>query len=1108
MKKSACSGSHKSAVRKTILIMKLSVFFLLLAMQISAVNYGQKYLNLKESNIALQDVLKKIENQSSFRFYYSNDVLPSQKLVSINAVNASLDNVMEKVLEGTGLHWKEITQNRVVISDAGEKTIMVSPIKAITGLVTNEKGEAIPGASVIIRGTSIGTITKDDGTFGINANVGDILLISAVGYNEQDYKIGELNNITIVLTAISGSMDEVVVVGYGTQIRSKLTGAVATVSGEDLNKRVATNSASLLQGQLPGLQVVQGSGEPGNENISLRIRGISTFSGAGNDPLVIVDGIPGSIGILNPNDIESVSLLKDAASAAIYGSRGANGVIMIKTKKGKTGPFTMNYNYNIGIVKATALPDVVSNSAEFMELSNEANINSGRQPLYTKEQIDLYKNATDRVKYPNHKWLDDLFQTAYVQNHYLSMGGGKEGTNYNVSLGYSDQPGIMIGFNYKKYTMDLGLTSKVNKWITLGTNVQMRYGKKSNPPQGAGDQFLSTLAQSPLYPPQAPTGQWIKRMYSNEPGNKNTIAIAKNVFAYTNDYYMQGNFSVDLKLHKNLTWENRAGMNYWNSKYNDFRPIIDLYYYNDMSPAGLLDVGTPGLTVRRDDNVYTVYYSQLNYKNKFGDNHNISVLGGFQEEVNDGSYLSGFRKQFTTNLLRELNAGPADGMTNGGSSSRWAIRSLYGNLNYDYQDKYLFSTSMRYDGTSRLPKDTRWGLFYSFAGAWRISKESFMKNLNGIDDMKIRASWGQLGNQNIGIYPYQATLNSSSYAFGGVEETGYSASTLVDPSLKWETTRVLDIGLDMTILQNRLTINADWFNKYTFDILRGSQVPLWLGLNAPTINDGAVRNKGFEISTQWRDKIGNNLSYFAGLNIQRYKNSLVKFGSKEIGSNSIREEGYELDGFYMYIWDGIFQSTDEIAKSPTQPIAPSPGDLKIKDINGDNVINDQDRTYVSGRYPAYQYSANLGITWRQVDLSMQLYGSQGQKIYVTGWGIEPFRQGSVPTTDWRNRWTPTNHTNSMPKIYVADGYQPVQGYSSTYYLKEASFMRIKNISVGYNLPKNLINNVIRGMRIYFTADNVATFSKFPGLDPERAGSGNYVTYPQLRTFTFGASLQF
>lgn len=435
MKKSACSGSSMSAVRKTILIMKLSVFFLLLAMQISAVNYGQKYLNLKESNIALQDVLKKIENQSSFRFYYSNDVLPSQKLVSINVVNASLDNVMEKVLEGTGLHWKEITQNRVVISDAGEKTIMVSPIKAITGLVTNEKGEAIPGASVIIRGTSIGTITKDDGTFGINANVGDILLISAVGYNEQDYKIGELNNITIVLTAISGSMDEVVVVGYGTQIRSKLTGAVATVSGEDLNKRVATNSASLLQGQLPGLQVVQGSGEPGNENISLRIRGISTFSGAGNDPLVIVDGIPGSIGILNPNDIESVSLLKDAASAAIYGSRGANGVIMIKTKKGKTGPFTMNYNYNIGIVKATALPDVVSNSAEFMELSNEANINSGRQPLYTKEQIDLYKNATDRVKYPNHKWLDDLFQTAYVQNHYLSMGGGKEGTNYNVSLG-------------------------------------------------------------------------------------------------------------------------------------------------------------------------------------------------------------------------------------------------------------------------------------------------------------------------------------------------------------------------------------------------------------------------------------------------------------------------------------------------------------------------------------------------------------------------------------------------------------------------------------------------------------------------------------------------
>ena len=1108
MKKSACSGSHKSAVRKTILIMKLSVFFLLLAMQISAVNYGQKYLNLQESNIALQDVLKKIENQSSFRFYYSNDVLPSQKLVSINVVNASLDNVMEKVLEGTGLHWKVIRYNRVVITLTQNDIHGVSPAKTITGSVINEKGEPLAGASVVIKGTTTGTVTKEDGTFAINANQGDVLIISIIGYNSQEVKVGDSNNLTISLTTISRNMDEVVVVGYGTQIKSKLTSAVATVSGQDLNKRVATNSASLLQGQLPGLQVVQGSGEPGNENISLRIRGISTFSGAGNDPLVIVDGIPGSLGILNPNDIESVSLLKDAASAAIYGSRGANGVIMIKTKKGKTGTFTMNYNYNIGIAKPTALPDVISNSAEFMELSNEAYTNSGRQPLYTQTQIDLYKNATDRVKYPNHRWLDDLFQTAYIQNHYLSMSGGKEGTNYNVSLGYSDQPGIMIGFNYKKYTMDLGLMSKVSKWITFGTNVQMRYGSKSNPPQGAGDQFLSTLAQSPLYPPQAPNGQWIKRMYSNEQGNKNTIAIANNIFAHTNDYYMQGNFSIDLNLHKNLTWENRAGMNYWNSKYNDFRPVINLYYYNDMSSAGLLDVGTPGLSVRRDDNVYTVYYSQLNYKNKFGEKHNLSILGGFQEEVNDASYLSGFRKQFTTNILRELNAGPADGMTNNGSSSRWAIRSLYGNANYDYNDKYLFSTSMRYDGTSRLPNDTRWGIFYSFAGAWRISKESFMQNLSGINDMKIRASWGQLGNQNIGAYPYQATLSSSSYAFGGVQETGYSASTLVDPSLTWETTRVLDIGLDMTVLQNRLTVNADWYNKYTFDILRGSQVPLWLGLNAPIINNGAVRNKGFEFSTQWKDRISNNISYFIGFNMQRYKNSLVEYGSKEIGGNSIREEGHELDGFYMYIWDGIFQSVDEIANSPKQPITPTPGDLKIKDINGDNVINDKDRTYVSGKYPAYQYAANLGVTWKKIDLGVQLYGSQGQKIYVTGWGIEPFRQGSVPSADWRSRWTPTNHNNSMPKIYVADGYQPVQGYNSTYYLKDAAFLRIKNISVGYNFPINQINNVIKGMRIYFTADNVATFSKFPGLDPERAGSGNYVTYPQVRTFTFGASIQF
>lgn len=968
---------------------------------------------------------------------------------------------------------------------------------------------ALAGVTVQLKGTAVGTQTNANGEFNINAPANGTLLVSAIGYAAQEVKIGGQAMLRIVLQPADQLLNQVVVVGYGTQSKRKLTSAVATVSGEDLNRRVATNPSALLQGQLPGLQVVQGSGEPGAEKVNLRIRGVSTFSGAGNDPLVIVDGLPGSLAALNPNDIESVSLLKDAASAAIYGSRGANGVIVVKTKRGKAGGFSLSYNFNLGISNPTSLPDVITNSAEYMQLSNEAFRNSGKQPLYTQAQIDLYANATDRVKYPNYNWLNDLFVTAYTKNHYLSLNGGKDNTAYNLGIGYTDQPGTMIGFEYKKYTVNLGLSSKVNKRVTFGTNIQLQYSNKLNPRQGAEDMFLSTLAQSPLYPPRAADGRWIKKAYSNESGNKNTVAIVgENVRARSEDYYVQGNISLDVEIIPGLTWENRAGGNFDAFKFSDFRPVVQTYYYSDMSPAGMLDVGTPGLDVRRTDNAYVVYYSQLNFRKTFGE-HALTALGGFQQEYNKGSDLLAGRLQFNTNLLKELNAGPTPGMTNAGTSTEWAIRSLYGNVNYDFRDKYLLGTSVRYDGTSRLPSDTRWGLFYSFSAGWRISQEPFLQQADWISDLKLRGSWGQLGNQNIGFYPYQSTLDDRNYAFDGKVVPGYSASMLVEPTLTWETTRVLDFGVDFSAFRNKLSITADWFNKLTYDILRTSQVPLWLGLNAPTINNGAVRNKGFEVGAQYRGTFARDFGFVAGGNFQAYKNELETFGKREITGNTIREEGQPLDNYYLYIWDGIFQNQAEIDRSPRQPVAPAPGDLKIKDVNGDGVINDADRTYVGGKYPNFQYTANLGLNWKQFDFNAQVYGSQGQKIYVNGWGMEPFRQGSVPTTDWRNRWTPTNPTNTMPRIYTADGYAPVQSYPSTYFLKNASFMRLKSLQLGYSLPQRLIRRAaMKSLRVYFAADNVFTVSDFPGLDPERAGDGNYVTYPQVRTFTFGASVQF
>jgi TonB-linked SusC/RagA family outer membrane protein len=979
----------------------------------------------------------------------------------------------------------------------------------VSGTVKDAKGVPLIGVTVQIQGNqNVGTVTDVDGKFSINAPANAILVFSYLGYLQQTASASQ-HNLKIEMSEDTKKLDEVVVVGYTSQKRANLTSAVAVVSGDELVKQVAANDpTALMQGVLPGVQVTQNSGQPGSEGVNLLVRGEGTFSGAGVNPLIIVDGLPGSMSSLNVNDIESITLLKDAASEAVYGSRGANGVIVVTTKTGKKNDgFKLSYDYKLGITNVTRLPSIVTNSAEYMGMSNTAYSNTGLSPLYTQAQIDLYQNATDRVKYPNHNWLNDIFQTAYVQQHYLSLSNGNANSSYSLGLGIMDQPGTMIGFSYKKYTLNLGLTSKVTNRITIGTNIQMRYGLQNYPEDGAGDFFLSALAQSPLYPAQS-DGKWIADAYSNEKHNKNPVAlVGNNIITRVDDYYLQGNLSINIELIKDLIWENKFGANFDTQKTNDFRPVISEYNYSDMSLSGNLDDGTPGLYVNRNDNVYSSAYSQLDFKKKIG-NHNLSILAGAQEEYNTSSYIDASRQQYTTNLLRELNAGPTSGMTNDGSSSAWALESLYGIANYEYQNKYLIGASIRCDGTSRLPSGTRWGTFYSFSGGWRISQENFLKDVQWLSSLKIRGSWGELGNQNIGTYPYQSVLSYAPYAFSSTQQAGYVATSLVSPTLSWETTRVLDFGLDASFFKNKLTFTADWYNKYTYNILRSSQVAYWLGLNAPTVNDGAVRNDGCELSTQYRDKLNKDLSFTIGANFQSYKNRLVSFGSPEINGNSIMEEGQSINTYYLYKWIGIFQSQAEINSSPKQPVTPTPGDLKFQDINGDGVINDKDRVPINAD-PKFQYGGNLSVNWKNFDFNAQVFGSYGGKIYVTGWGIEPFTQGSVPTTDWEHAWTTSNPTNSMPKLYVGGNYAAVDSYYSTYFLKSDSYFRLSNLSIGYTLPSNLINKSgFRSLRIYVSASNLFTLTSYPGLDPERVGGGSYVNYPQNKVLTFGATLQF
>jgi TonB-linked SusC/RagA family outer membrane protein len=1093
------------------------LFVLLIGFFIPDACFGQEQLEKEVSvnieNQSLDKALQQVSIIAGVKFIYSKSMVETGKTVSLH-ITGKLGKVLDELLIKNGISFELInglivlrTAERVPESKRRQSVLSVE-VEKVGGRVLGEKGEALAGVSVSVRNTEVLTSTDAEGKFELILPVGRrILLLSHIGYLSKEVRTVGKYMQDIKLDVELKTLNDIVITGYSSLERRKLISSISAISGQQLTRRVATSPVSLLQGQLPGLQVNHGSGEPGGENIQLMVRGLGSF-GAGSSPLVIINGIPGNLDMLNPLDIESVSLLKDAAAAAIYGSRGANGVILVKTKEGKPGVLSVRYDYNISIATATSLPDIIDNSVQYMELSNEARVNSSLMPIYTQPQIDLYRNATDLVRYPNHNWLDDLFRPAVVQNHHVGIEGGRDSSNYSISLGATEQPGSMIGFSYKKYTFALSLNSKNSKRISFATNIQGRYGDKVGTVNGSEDQFLSTLAHSPLYPPQASDGKWIRAAFANEVTNKNSImVVGEHADTRTRNYYTQGNLALEIKILKGLSLQTRGGASYESYKTSSYTPLIHAYFWPDLEPAGVNGIGPPGLSTGRNDIAYTSIYSQLNYLRTWGE-HSISAFGGAQNERSTFSYVNASRTMFPNNLLRELDAGATDGQTNSGSSQEWAIRSFYASANYDFGDRYLFAATVRRDGTSRLPSNSRYGNFYSFSAGWRLSEEYFLKQVSWLNDLKLRASFGTLGNQDIGVYPYQGTLWNVSYAFSGGIAPGSVPGSLVDPKLKWESTRSINLGLDITAF-NRLVLSLDWYDKYTFDILRPSQVPVYVGLYAPLINNGALRNRGLELSAGYGWKLNQEISFNLGLNFQSYKNILESYGSVDKGNHTIRQEGHELDEYYVYLWEGIFQNQQEIDASPLQPVRPSPGDLKFTDVNKDGVINEQDRAYVNGRYPDFQYAVNLMATFKGLDLSVQFYGSQGQKNYVDGWGIEPFRQGSIPTKDWLNRWTPSNPTNLMPRIYVADGYAPVQNYPSTYFLKNASFLRIKSMQFGYRLPSVIAGKVgLRSLRIYVAADNLITITGYPGLDPERYGDGRYVTYPQNRNLTLGATIQF
>jgi TonB-linked SusC/RagA family outer membrane protein len=1002
--------------------------------------------------------------------------------------------------------------------------------QVITGKVTGENGEALAGVNVSAKGSSQTVTTSQDGSFSIDIpDSVTVLVFSYVGHTTKEVEISGQTNISVQLAADAKALEDVVVVGYGTQRKANLTGAVGTVSGNVLTQRPAPNAATLLQGRITGLQVTQPSSEPGRDNPNFLIRGRGSFGG-NTAPLVLIDGVTGSFNNLSPDDIENVTVLKDAASASIYGARAANGVILVTTKKGRSGSPTISYRLNVGRYTPTDLPDFITSSAEYMTMFNTAAARSGVAFRYPQADIDRYASGTDPNRYPNFSSTDYYFNPALVTNQNISISGGTEKSTYNLSVGYLNQDAMLDGYKFKRYNGLLNYSTRLSKAVTVGSIVNITYKDRKEPPFTGENMALLVYAAGPLYGPFLPdgSGRIVSRGYEAEGRNRNPQEVYAMGYQNMKEYNFNGQAYIDIKFLKNFTWSSKAAINYVDEYYKMYQHPYEAYLLNENNPStGYNRMSTfgpdiVGVTDQYAKTLVPTIYSTLTYENRFG-NHNVKALAGFEQLYNRYQTLRGRRINTVSTALTEIAgytaAGEAINFTHPrlpslAGPSEWGMQSGFSRINYDYDGKYLLEANIRYDGTSKVSPSYRWGFFPSVSAGWLMTRESFMENIDWLSSLKLRASYGTLGNQDIATYAYQNTLTIANinYPFGNSGLTqGAVLNSYRDQSIRWESTRVIDFGFDVDIKKGLFSATFDWFDKTSYNILASQPVPLSLGLSSPTTNNGKLRNRGIEVEVRHRNNIG-EFSYSVFAQASTSRNRVMDIKVPSLGS-SIRQKDYEYDGHYLYIWDGIFQEEDlNNPRVPVHALNPTPkaGDLKMKDINGDGRVDASDRMFVKGAYPDYIYSFGFNADYKGFSLSAFFQGVEGVQNRVNNWGIDPFMQGTPPTTKWRDAWTPQNRSNTIPAIYTA-GYAGVANYvASTYYLMDASYLRLKNVILSYNLPKAWISRIkAKDLSVFISADNLITWTKYEGADPERASTtGNFAQYPQAKIFNAGVNVKF
>ena len=976
--------------------------------------------------------------------------------------------------------------------------------KAINGVVFDGGlNEPLIGANVVVKGTTNGTVTDLDGKFTLEAAPNDILVISSIGFKSLEIKASDAAKGKITLQEDTQALDEVVVVGYGVQKKANLTGSVAHISAEAIESRSVASVSAALAGQIPGVTAIQSSGAPGSQTASITIRGTNSINGG--SPLVIVDGVPGSMNTIDPQDIESLTVLKDAASSAIYGVHAANGVILITTKKGKKGDKArINYSGSVAWSSPVALLKFLG-AGDYAMLYNEAVKNENPNAIlpYTEEDIQNYRNGT----LPDTDWYDETFKKNALETyHNLSINGGSEKTSYNASIGYTRQDGLIDVNKYDRFNGRISVDSDINKWLTAGLNVSGYRGTKNDGWEGYASlrQYCNRLA--PIYPVYNDDGSFYYSGLNNPVAHLNNTGFTRQVDQQLNaTAYAKVNILPELNVKALFSVRNDTRNN------EGFKKLLEYGTGNNTFNSGLRE----GYQKYYDWNWYTTQVL-ANYNKTFG-KHSLTALAGFEQIYYNYKYTEATRKGGGNDELTEsLNTLDKSSQTNKNGGHETARRSYFGRVQYDFNNKYLFEANLRADASSRFPKDSRWGYFPSVSAGWRITEESFVKDadIKWLSNLKIRAGWGQTGNEELSdsdIYPSIATYAYGSYMFGNsLYSTAYE-TRYVNSQLKWATVTNYEGAIEAGFLNNRLGFELAVYKKKTKDMLLYLPVQGVLGMDAPAQNAGSMQNTGFDLSLFHNNRINKDFSYAVNLNIAYVKNKITDMcgteGENPDDSKYWYLEGYALGSFYGYEAIGYFNTEEELANDAKRTGTEQLGDIKYRDLNNDGKIDAaNDRKVIGKDKPSWTGGLNIALYYKDFDFSAFFQGAFDVYGYYTGESSYAFYNSGKVLERHLDRWTPENHNASYPRI-TKDSQ--INFSTSSFWLQDASYVRLKNISLGYNIPSVLTQKIgIDKVKVYISGENLLTFSGLEGIDPEAPASNRGAYYGNVKKVSLGLKVSF